>query len=117
MAWNNILKPHHEGGLGIRDINLFQVSLAVKRVWTIMHGDSLWSQYARQRFIKSSLFDCSKPFRAGMPLGVFQKAKDLILNNSRWLVGDRNKIDFWKDNWVGNGPLMNKLQQNDSRSF
>lgn len=71
ISWQSIQKPQVEGGLGVRDLLQFQVCLAIKGLWSILHGSSLWSSYAWQRFIKDNFYDCTRPFPACMPLTVF----------------------------------------------
>lgn len=103
-----------EGGLGIRDLHRVQFSLAAKALWNIIHGSSLWSNYARRRFIKSHFADCTQPFPAGMPTAVFKQAKDLITSNCRWIVGNGDSIDFLRDNWTGNGSLLSLAPNYDN---
>lgn len=89
-----------EGGLGVRDLVSVQIAFSVKMLWNIIHGSSLWSIYARQRFLKAHLASSRIAFPAGLPMKVFKQARDIILDNSRWFTGSGDLIDFLRDNWT-----------------
>ncbi|GJU38129.1 putative reverse transcriptase domain, reverse transcriptase zinc-binding domain protein [Tanacetum coccineum] len=43
VAWNSICMPKHEGGLGIRGTDDFNVALMATHIWSILnHKESLW---------------------------------------------------------------------------
>ncbi|MQL86848.1 hypothetical protein Taro_019383 [Colocasia esculenta] len=92
-----------------------QIALAAKQIWNIFHGDSLWSRYAKQRFLKQSHFsDILVPFPLGISKLIFAKAKEVVLANIRWLGGDGSSVNFYKDTWIGPSPLMHVLRGNPS---
>jgi hypothetical protein len=44
VSWNDVCRPKNEGGLGVRDLKLFNVSLLEKWRWRLLvGGDSLWN--------------------------------------------------------------------------
>lgn len=101
VSWQNITKPVEEGGLGIRNLKYMQLAMVTKQIWNITQGCSLWSRYARSRYLKGHLRSTNKPFPAGIRRDVFNKAKNLILDNTRWIPMDGKSIDLFKDNWYG----------------
>ncbi|MQL70130.1 hypothetical protein Taro_002430 [Colocasia esculenta] len=54
VAWLTIQRPVAEGDLGVRNLKRVQVALAIKILWNIHHGSSLWAGYARKRFFSGS---------------------------------------------------------------
>ncbi|MQM08171.1 hypothetical protein Taro_041025 [Colocasia esculenta] len=115
VAWSALQRPLVEGGLNFRNFDFLQVALAAKQIWNILHGDSLWSRYAKQRFLKQSHFsDIFVPFPLGISKPIFAKAKEVVLANIRWLGGDGSSVNFYKDTWIGPSPLMHVLRGNPS---
>ncbi|MQL75932.1 hypothetical protein Taro_008304 [Colocasia esculenta] len=96
VAWNKMQCPKVEGGLGIRNINHVQTSLAVKQISTILHGTSLWASYARKRFAGFSPL-----LIPGISNHLMLHAIVLVKANSRWIPGKGDKVDFIHDYWYG----------------
>lgn len=52
-AWQNLLLPKKEGGMGFRDLTLFNKALQAKKVWRIMENpNSLVSKVFKARYFK-----------------------------------------------------------------
>ncbi|GJW42180.1 sodium/hydrogen exchanger 6 [Tanacetum coccineum] len=46
VAWDSVCKPKHEGGLGIRRLDDFNVALIATHIWSILtHKESLWVKW------------------------------------------------------------------------
>ena len=51
VKWDNICKPKLEGGLGIKDLNLFSLALLGKWRWRLLHDrDSLWAKVLKAKY-------------------------------------------------------------------
>ncbi|GJU23248.1 hypothetical protein Tco_1156590 [Tanacetum coccineum] len=49
VAWDSICMPKHEGGLGIRRIDDFNVALMATHIWRILtHKESLWVKWVHK---------------------------------------------------------------------
>ncbi|MQM02922.1 hypothetical protein Taro_035693, partial [Colocasia esculenta] len=106
ISWKQLQKLVVEGGLSFRSMEHIQVAITAKQIWNITHGNSLWSRYAKQRFLKKHLTHIQKPFPVGISLNTFKKAKNAILSNSRWIIGNGSSTDFLHDVWIGDQPLV-----------
>ncbi|MQL95462.1 hypothetical protein Taro_028128 [Colocasia esculenta] len=109
VSWDNIMRPKQEGGLGVRSLWHVQVSLMAKLIWNAMTGTSLWSKYARSRFHITTLSDDTKAFPTGISKEVFSAAKILLMQNTRWILGDGKDIDFLHHRWAGSSPLITAI--------
>ncbi|MQM17454.1 hypothetical protein Taro_050426, partial [Colocasia esculenta] len=99
VAWHIIQRLRQEGGLGVRSIHYVQKSLAVKQIWNIRHGTSLWSVYARKRF--STIFDRLP----SIPKQTCMEINQLLQKNTRWIYG-KGKVDVQLGALAGGvGPL------------
>nr|GEU74353.1 reverse transcriptase domain, reverse transcriptase zinc-binding domain protein [Tanacetum cinerariifolium] len=61
FAWVSVCMPKHEGGLGIRRIDDFNVALMATHIWSILtHIESLWVKWVHTVKLKGrSLWDVS----------------------------------------------------------
>lgn len=51
MSWDEVCKGKNEGGLGVGDINLFNVTLIRKWVWRVLENkENLWVRMIESRY-------------------------------------------------------------------
>ncbi|KAI5411581.1 hypothetical protein KIW84_056590 [Lathyrus oleraceus] len=56
VSWKSVCKPKEEGGLGIKNLELFNKALLLKWKWRIVkENDALWSEILRVRYINPKL--------------------------------------------------------------
>ncbi|RVW35461.1 putative ribonuclease H protein [Vitis vinifera] len=88
VSWDVMCNPKTKGGLGFGRISLWNFALLGKWLWRYPREDSaLWHQAIAQVFQDFSKF-------------------------TRFMVGDRKRIQFWEDLWWGDQPLGNFSQSN-----
>ncbi|GKF18970.1 hypothetical protein Tco_0063888, partial [Tanacetum coccineum] len=57
VAWDSVCMPKHEGGLGIRRIDDFNVALMATHIWSILtHRESLWVKWVHTYKLKGRSF-------------------------------------------------------------
>ncbi|MCH97074.1 hypothetical protein A2U01_0018067, partial [Trifolium medium] len=79
-ARSDLFKTKFEGGLGFRDMHLFNMAMLAKQVWRLQTDpDSL-------------LGLCLK--------ANIHQAIGIIKKGNFWKVGDGKSINIWEDNWV-----------------
>ena len=114
VDWNSICLSKEEGGLGVRRLYEFNVSLLGKWSWRMLgEKDRLWYRVLKARYGEeegrlkesgreiSSWWQMMCGIRNGVGFGVGSWFED----NVRRVVGRGGDTYFWTDNWVGGVPL------------
>jgi len=57
VSWQEICKPKHEGGLGLRSLKEANDVCCLKLIWRIVsHGNSLWVKWIEENLLKQKSF-------------------------------------------------------------
>lgn len=102
VAWDKLTQPKSSGGLGFRDIQLFNQALLAKIAWRIMTTPNcllariLVGKYChKQSFLKvSASSSCSHGWRRIIA------GRDLLLGNLEKAIGNGNTTNVWRDSWI-----------------
>ena len=108
VNWEAVCLPKESGGLGIKDINKFNLALLGKWKWNLFHHHGeLWAKVLESKYggwrgldeascdNNASIWWRDLKFVLHHPIhqNVFQ---DGII----WKVGSGDKIKFWEDRWL-----------------
>ncbi|GAU48580.1 hypothetical protein TSUD_369510 [Trifolium subterraneum] len=117
VSWVNFCLPKDKGGLGVKDLELFNQSLLCKWKWRLLvDTGAVW--YGLLRFRYENQFD-NLLSRGGLS----PKATDSIWwrdmvrvgdaegefwfpKNVSSILGNGKRIVFWKEKWIGTVPLQ-----------
>ncbi|RVX09662.1 F-box protein [Vitis vinifera] len=98
-----------DGGLGIRNLAIFNKALLGKWLWRFANeNDSLWKQIISSNYDLQDGGWCSKGGRDRYGVGVWKAIRngwEDFRSHSRFLVGDGTRVKFWKDLWCENQSL------------
>ncbi|GJS24118.1 hypothetical protein Tco_0452750 [Tanacetum coccineum] len=83
VTWESVCNPKHEGGLGIRRLEDFNVTLRTTHIWCILtHKESLWVKWVHS-YKLNGMLTVRDIVRSGF--GLSDSVSDLIVNgNWRW---------------------------------
>jgi hypothetical protein len=101
-AKKEIFKSKLAGGMGFRDMLLFNKAMLAKQVWrlqtnpTSLLGQSLKAKY----FPNSDILHAQQGRYSSYAWQSIYKAISTIKRGSCWKVGNGNSINIWEDNWV-----------------
>lgn len=113
ISWDLICRPISQGGLGIMSLRQMDIALRVKMLWQALHSTSLWASYFRTKHIgQLHLRDVTFHRMAGPARRSWMKAKQLILQYHRIIIGDGRNTNFWHDHWIGQHCLSDFLPDN-----
>lgn len=96
LSWNKLTLPKNMGGLGFRDIYIFNLAMLAKQGWRLIQDpDSLCSRVRRAKYFP--LGDCFRPKQTSNVSYTWrsiQKGLRVLQNGMIWRVGDGSKINI-----------------------
>jgi hypothetical protein len=98
-SWKKVCRPLSQGGWNLRSLVSLNKASNLKLCWTLLNSQSSWAILLRDRVIRNK-----KPIRYHVFSSIWSSIKeeyDVIVDNSVWLVGNGENINFWNDNWCG----------------
>ena len=107
VSWKVLCRPWSSRGLDVKPSRLINESLMLKLARKLVSSNSQWAILCRRRFLcngKPSLSYIKSSVWAGVKIHV-----DIVLSNSKWVVGLGNVLNVWTDNWLGE-PLVDLFQ-------
>jgi hypothetical protein len=101
-ARKELFKPKFHGGLGFRDMHLFNKAMLAKQVWRLQTDpDSLVGQCIKARYYPNTdILNSSQGRNASYAWQSIHQSIDLIHKGSCWKIGNGLSINIWKDNWL-----------------
>lgn len=113
VAWDIVLKPKNLGGLGVKDLHLMNIALLMKWLWKFGEDDNpLWKNLVSQKYgIEEHGWYARNPKQA-YGCSVWRGIQNHLVDfkaNCKFIVGNGERIQFWKDIWLGNTPLAEQF--------
>ncbi|KAF6168116.1 hypothetical protein GIB67_011501 [Kingdonia uniflora] len=105
VSWEKRCKPQNEGGLGLKKLGDINKSMLMKHAWGIVSKEGMWASYMKSKFFTRQ-GDMIKYYKKSTMWSGIKTVYSDVVTDSIWLLGSGNKADTWKDNWTGEGPIM-----------
>lgn len=109
IAWEKICIPFEKGGLGFRDLKLFNLALLAKQMWRLIHyPSSLLARVLKGRpYRNSSPLEVEKSNAPSYGWTSILAVKNLLKSGLRRTIGTGEKTYVWSDPWIpGNLPRL-----------
>jgi ribonuclease HI len=102
LAWNRMTFPKAYGGLGFRNLHLFNMAMVAKQGWKfISKPNSLVARvYKARYFPNSSFFASNLGHNPSYAWSSIWKSRHVTLNGCRWRIGDGTKINIMHEPWL-----------------
>ncbi|KAL6194550.1 hypothetical protein ACLB2K_035632 [Fragaria x ananassa] len=103
-SWAFLGQPKDCGGLGFRNLNDFNIALLAKQVWRLFSNpDSFCAKIIKGIYYPNcSILNAGKGSRASWAWTSLLEGKALIVEGSRWQIGNGCQVDIWSDRWILN---------------
>jgi hypothetical protein len=98
-SWKKVCRPLVQGGLNLRAISNLNKSANLKMCWSLINSQSSWAKLLKDRVLRDN-----KPIRHHIYSSIWSSVKDeftTLMDNSTWLLGTGEDINFWNDSWCG----------------
>jgi len=117
MTWDKVYLLIEMGGLGVRDISIFNSAFIAKWKWRLgsEYGrgwkEVIESIYGDWRNMRNSMIDrrSSNWWKDLEIINEVNKESNWFDQRIRWHLGNGSEIKFWEDWWVGDGSLQGKF--------
>lgn len=102
VRWDDLCRHKNQGGMGLKDLTLFNEAMLAKLAWRLLHDDSsLFYKVFKARFFPTgTILDAKDSVSASYAWKSTLKGRDVIQKGALWRVGDGQQIRIWGDNWL-----------------
>ena len=120
ISWKTVSLPKDEGGIGLRNFKLWNITLLLRLAWLLFSGSSsLWVAWHRHHNCPTSYSFWTQTESPLMSWNwrCILRLKDLI---SRFLTAEVHSglnTSFWYDRWTPLGPLINVFGRNGTHNL
>ncbi|KAK3222712.1 hypothetical protein Dsin_009737 [Dipteronia sinensis] len=101
-AWTKLCKGKDIGGIGFRNLSLFNHALLAKQAWRlIQHHNSLTARVIKGRYYPTRTFmDASESVDGSVIRRSICWGRNLIESRSRWRIGTGTSVSIYEDIWL-----------------
>ena len=102
VSWDKLTLPKGAGGLGFKEIEVFNDALLAKHTWRLLKNpDSLLGQTLLNKYCRDDgIMECSIPNSASHGWRGILAGREVIKKGLGWAVGDGKSISIWQDKWL-----------------
>jgi hypothetical protein len=113
MSWKKLGAPKNRGGMGFRDLEVFNLALLAEQGWRLLSNpNSLVARIMKEKYhSRVGFLDAKLGSRPSFVWRSILKAKPIMRNGVGWSVGNGEDIKIWKDVWL-NPPKSHLLLPN-----
>ncbi|GJR73274.1 RNA-directed DNA polymerase, eukaryota, reverse transcriptase zinc-binding domain protein [Tanacetum coccineum] len=115
VSWKNVCKPKDQGGLGIKDLGVWNEVLMTKHLWNVaVKNDTLWVKWIyKERLKGKSVWEVNCDSNCTMGWKSILSLRDKIRKHIIWKIGNGKSINVWQDNWCSVSPLSDFIGTRD----
>jgi ribonuclease HI len=105
IAWEKLLRPKDRGGIGFKDLRLFNQALLARQAWRLIQfPESLCAQLLKAKYYPSgNLIDTVFAGNASSTWQAIEYGLQLLKKGLIWRVGNGAQIRAWRDPWIPRG--------------
>ena len=95
--WQDLCKPKNQGGMGFKDLALYNDALLAKQTWRLLHDtQSLFYKVFKAKFFpNSTVLEAKCPQSASHAWKSIIKGRDVIKRGGLWRIGAGYSVQVW----------------------
>ncbi|GKC56323.1 RNA-directed DNA polymerase, eukaryota, reverse transcriptase zinc-binding domain protein [Tanacetum coccineum] len=115
VEWKHICQPKDHGGLGIKNIEIWNEALLSKHVWnTASKKDTLWVKWIHMLKLKDcSIWNVQVNESDSWNWKCLLEIRDKMAKKMQFEVGNGENTSMWYDKWHDSGLLIDKISNKD----
>ena len=96
--------PKEKGGMGFRDLKLFNIALLAKQGWRLQTNSSslFYRVYKAKYFLRCDFLEATLGSQPSFAWRSILSAQAVVERGVRWQVGNGEQIQVWRDKWLHN---------------
>jgi hypothetical protein len=113
VSWKELSKPKFKGGMGFRDLEMFNVALLGKHGWRLMTDpNSLCARVLKGRYYPNSDFlQATTPARSSATWRAIVAGREALQLGLLKRIGSGQSVNVWQDAWVPGSMSMKPAAQ------
>ncbi|KAF7154602.1 hypothetical protein RHSIM_Rhsim01G0174200 [Rhododendron simsii] len=117
IKWDKLSRCKGKGGLGFRDLEVFNMALIAKQGWKLIFGESsLFKRIFKGKYFpNTTFFNANASSQASWAWRSICWSRELLNKGWRWQVRSGKDIRIWEDPWLPKPPAF-KVSPSSVRS-
>jgi hypothetical protein len=102
MVWDRLARPKYQGGVGFRDLKVFNQALLARQAWRLIQfPDSLCARLLKARYYPSgNLLDTAFIQNSSTTWQGIIYGLELLKKGVVWRIGNGSSVRIFRDNWL-----------------
>ncbi|CAN6246919.1 unnamed protein product [Urochloa humidicola] len=102
VAWKDLTLKKGWGGLGFKDLRLFNQALPARQAWRLIEfSDSLCARLLKAKYYpRGSVVDTVFSSNSSQTWQSIQHGLELVKKGVVWRIGCRSQVRIWRDPWI-----------------
>jgi hypothetical protein len=102
VSWKMLTKSKSKGGLGFRDLYIFNLAMLAKQAWRILlFPETLCAQILRAKYFPGrSILETKARSGISYTWRSILKGAQLLKEGIIWRIGDGKSVNIWNDPWI-----------------